>query len=284
MNQSLVNRVRLLVASVGILFVMVLFSACSGGAIIGTSGPNGSTQVTGSVVSVNSQAHSVTLNVNGQQITVTGLTDTQIQALQTQTGKQYTIQVSSAGTNTYAINAGTDPLENDNGTPSITTQNTSNTQVGEIEFIGAVQSSTASSVTVRTPDGQTLQMNIVNGQSDLSDLNGVVPGVGQLVQVKAVTNPDGSFMISKLDAPKADDLQKQNIVTYTGMTISAVGADNKLNFKVGNKSFSYQIGIGADLKDFNNNAQSVSSNVMVKADVQFNGSTGTVTSISNAND
>lgn len=285
MKQILVSRLRLLVVSVCSLFIMVLFTACSG-SLVGSAGPNGSTQVTGSVVSVNPQAHSVVLNVNGQQVTVSGLTDAQVQALQTQVGKQYTIQVTQAGTSTYSINTGTDPHEDDNGTPGITAQNTPGAnEPGSIEYIGSVQSSGNGSITVRMPDGQALQMNIVNGQSDLGDLNGVLPGAGQLVQVKAVANPDGSFMLSKLDLPKADDVaQQQNVVTYQGVTTSAVGADGKLNFKVGNKSFSYQIGTGADLKNFANNAQSIGNNVAVKVEVVFNGATGSIMSVDTAND
>jgi len=284
MKQVQVSRLRLLVVSVCSLFIMVLFTACSG-TLIGSAGPNGGTQVTGSVVSVNPQTHSVVLNVNGQQVTVSGLTDAQVQALQTQVGKQYTVQVTQAGTSTYSITAGTDPQEDDNGTPGITAQNTPEAnEPGSIEYIGSVQSSGNGSITVRMPDGQSLQMNIVNGQSDLGDLNGSLPGVGQFVQVKAVANPDGSFMLSKLDLPKADDMQQQNVVTYQGVTISAVGADNKLNFKVGNKSFGYQIGTGADLKDFTNNAQSIGNNMTVKVKVVFSGSTGSVMSVDNAND
>lgn len=284
MNQVLVSRLRLLVASVCCLFIMVLFTACSG-TLVGSAGPNGSAQITGSVVSVNPQTHSVVLNVNGQQVTVSGLTDAQVQALQTQVGKQYTVQVTPAGTSTYSINAGTDPHEDDNSTQGITTQNTSGAnEPGSIKYIGAVQSSGNGHITVRMPDGQALQMNIVNGQSDLGDLNGVLPGVGQLVQVEAAANPDGSFMLSKLDIPKADDVQQQNVVTYQGVTISAVGADNKLNFKVGNKSFSYQIGAGADLAHFANNARSIGNNVTVKVEVVFNGSTGSAMSVDTAND
>ncbi|HEU5229462.1 MAG TPA: hypothetical protein VFU49_16710 [Ktedonobacteraceae bacterium] len=283
MNQTLVKHVRLLVVSVCSLFIMVLFTACSG-TLIGSPGPNGSTQVTGSIVSTNPQTHSVVLNVNGQQVTVSGLTDAQVQALQTQAGKQFTIQVTQAGTNTYSINTGTDPQEDDNGTPGITAQDTPEAnEPGSIEYIGSVQSSANGNITVRMPDGQSLQMNIVNGQSDLGDSNGIIPGVGQLVQVKATANPDGSFMLSKLDIPKADDIQEQNIVSYQGITTSAVGPDHKLNFKVGNKSFSYQIGVGADLKDFANNAQSIGNNMTVKVKVVFNGSTGSAMSVDNAN-
>lgn len=283
MNQTLVKHVRLLVVSVCSLFIMVLFTACSG-TLIGSPGPNGSTQVTGSVVSANPQTHSVVLNVNGQQVTVSGLTDAQVQALQTQAGKQFTIQVTQAGTNTYSINTGTDPQEDDNGTPGITAQDTPEAnEPGSIEYIGSVQSSANGNITVRMPDGQSLQMNIVNGQSDLGDSNGIIPGVGQLVQVKATANPNGSFMLSKLDIPKADDIQQQNVVTYQGVTTSAVGADNKLNFKVGNKSFSYQISVGADLKDFANNPQSIGNNMTVKVKVVFNGSTGSAMSVDNAN-
>jgi len=127
-----------------------------------------------------------------------------------------------------------------------------------------------------------LSMNIMNSQTDLGDLNGALPSVGRLVKVKAIASAtDGSFTVSKLGASKPDETQDQNTVKYQGVTTSAVGTDNELNFRVGNKSFSYPIVAGADLKDFNYNAQTIGTNFTVQAKVVFNGSTGTVVSVDN---
>jgi hypothetical protein len=56
-----------------------------------------------------------------------------------------------------------------------------------------------------------------------------------------------------------------------------------IHFAVGNKGFSYAIGSNADLGDFNGNAQSIANNASVKVEVTFNGATGSVTKVSNAN-
>jgi len=268
---------------------MMLFSACQGFAIPGTNGTSGSMTVTGQLQSVNAPAHSATLSVNGQQVSVNGLTDQQVALLQSQQGKTFTIQVTQNGTNTYTISANTAPQENNNATPGVTSNapaGTSNgvNEPGTVEFMGTVQSTGNGNITVRVPDGQGLSMNIVNGQTNLEDLNGALPSVGQLVKVTATANTaDGSFTASKLDLAKPDQTQDQNTVKYQGVTTSAVGADNKLNFKVGNKSFSFPIGPGADLKDFNFNAQTIGNNFTVKAKVVFNGTTGAVVSVDNGN-
>lgn len=278
---------NMFIVIIGTLLMMMLFTACQG---LATTGTNGGATITGQVQSVNGAAHSVTLNVNGQQVTVSGLTDQQIALLQSQQGKKFTIQGTQTGTNTYTISTNTQPQENDNATPEVTSNTPENTnnndavnEPGSINFIGTVQSTSSSSITVRMPDGQGLSMNIVNGQTDMQDLNGAQVSGGQRVKVTASANPDGSFTISKLAFPKSDETQDQNTVKYQGVTTSAVGADNILNFKVGNKSFSFPIATGADLKDFNFNAHAISSNLPIKAKVNFNGSTGTVQSVDNGN-
>jgi len=94
---------------------MMLFTACQGFAIPGTNnGTSGSITVTGQVQSVNAPAHSATFNVNGQQVTINGLTDQQVSLLQSQQGKTFTVQVTQTGTNTYTISANTEPQENNN--------------------------------------------------------------------------------------------------------------------------------------------------------------------------
>src|SRR5437016_6219780 len=124
MNKFLPSRVHMFVVGICSLFIMMLFSACQGFAIPGTNGTNGtsgSMTVTGQVQSVNAPAHSATLSVNGQQVTVNGLTDQQVSLLQSQQGKTFTIQVTQTGTNTYTISANTAPRENNNAAPGVTT-------------------------------------------------------------------------------------------------------------------------------------------------------------------
>jgi len=289
MNKFLSGRLQMFIVVISSLFVMMLFTACQGLGVPGTNSTNGSLTITGQVQSVNASAHSATLSVNGQQVTVNGLTDQQVSLLQPQLNKTFSIQVTQAGTNTYTISANTNPQENNNATPGVTSNTPTNTnngvnEPGTIDFMGTVQSASNGSITVRMPDGQGLPMSIVNGQTDLGDLNGALPSVGQSVKVTATANPtDGSFTASKLDIAKPDQAQDQNTVKYQGITTSGVGTDNKLNFKVGNKSFSYPIGTGAELKDFNFNAQSIGSGFTVKAKVVFNGTTGTAISVDNAN-
>src|SRR5579863_6114322 len=90
---------RLLVCVVS-LVIIALLAACGSN----TAGTNtaGTTSLTGTVVSVNAAQHSAVLTVNGQQVTVSGLTDQQVAALQTQVGKVYTFQVTGSG-NSYTI-------------------------------------------------------------------------------------------------------------------------------------------------------------------------------------
>src|SRR5260370_10484912 len=289
MNKFLSGRLKMLIVVISSLFVMMLFTACQGLGVPGTNSTNGSLTITGQVQSVNASAHSATLSVNGQQVTVNGLTDQQVSSLQSQLNKTFSVQVTQAGTNTYTISANTNPQENNNATPGVTSNTPTNTnngvnEPGTIDFMGTVQRVSNGSITVGMPDGQGLPMSIVNVQTHLGTLNGALPSVGQSVKVTATANPtDGSFTASKLDIAKPDQAQDQNTVKYQGITTSGVGTDNKLNFKVGNKSFSYPIGTGAELKDFNFNAQSIGSGFTVKAKVVFNGTTGTAISVDNAN-
>lgn len=289
MNKFLTGRVQMFIAGICSLFIMMLFSACQGFAIPGTNGTTEKATLTGQVQSVNTSAHSTTLNVNGQQVTVNGLTDQQIALLQSQQGKTFTIQVIQAGINTYIISDNTQPQENNNATHGVINnmpENNNNgvNEPGTIEFVGKVQAVNNSSITVGMPDGQGLLMNNVNGQTDEEDLNGAQLSVGQLVKVNATANTiDGSFIASKLGLAKPDDVQNQNIVKYQGVTTSAVSTDNNLSFKLGNKSFKFVIGTGADLDDFNYNAQNIGNTIPVKVKVVFSGATGTVLSVGRAN-
>ena len=78
MNQFLLGRMRWVIVCACSLFVMLLFTACSG--TIGTGTSSGT--ITGSVVSVNQANHSATVNVNGQQFTINGLSDPQVSQIQ----------------------------------------------------------------------------------------------------------------------------------------------------------------------------------------------------------
>lgn len=289
MNKIFPSHIRMFIVGLGSLFIMILFSACQGFAVPGTNGTSSSATLTGQVQSVNAPVHSATFNVNGQQFTINGLTDQQVSLLQSQLSKTFSIQGMQTSTNTYTISTNTQPLENNNAAPGVVSNNPENTnngvnEPGTIDFIGTVHRTSNGNITVGMPDGQELSMNIVNGLSDLGDLNGALPSVGQLVKVTTTANTnDGSFTVSKLDLAKPDEVQDQNTIKYQGFTTSTVGADNKLNFKVGNKNFSFPIVSGADLKDFNFNAQNIGNNSSVKAKVAFTGNTGTVVSVDNGN-
>jgi hypothetical protein len=269
---------RRFVIGIAILALMALFTACAG---VGTNGANGNLTVSGSVVSVSPQNHSVTLNINGQQKTISGLTDQEISLLQGHVGKMYSIQVTQNSDGSYEIVTGTNPTAE--GTPETgETPTTGETpgaiQPGSINFTGKVQSVSNNSIVVSLPDGKSLTMSIINGQTDVSDFNGQQITRGELIKVETTANTNGSFLASKLK--KADSAD--NVVDFQGVTTSAVGADHMIHFAVGNKSFSYAIGSNADLGDFSGNAQNIGNHANVKVEVTFNGTTGAVTKVSNA--
>jgi hypothetical protein len=280
MKQHVMRR---FVVGIAILALMALFTACAG---VGTNGGNGNLTVSGSVVSVSPQNHSVTLNINGQQKTISGLTDQEISALQGQVGKMYAIQVTQNSDGSYEIVTGSNPTAED--TPGAgETPTTGETPVanepGSINFTGKVQSASNNSIVVSLPDGSSLTMSIVSGQTNLSDFNNALPTAGRTITVQATANTtDGSFLASKLGQADSGDLQSQNVVDFQGVTSSAVGADHMIHFAVGNKSFSYAIGSNADLSDFSGNAQNIGNHANVKVEVTFNGTTGTATKVSSA--
>jgi hypothetical protein len=278
MNQNVVKQI---VVGIAALVLMIMFTACAGvGAT--TGGPNNFT-LQGSVVSVDPVNHSVTLNFNGQQKTINGLTNDQVTFLQNQMGKGFSIQVTQNSNGTYNIEAGTnlqsDETPNLNETPN--SNETANVnEPGSIDFIGNVQSVNTSSIVVKLPDGSTLPMSIVTGQTDLSKFNGALPGVNQVVKVSATAN-NGSFTAKELKPTDSGDLQDQNTVTFQGVTTQAVSSDRVIHFTVGNRSFNFPIVSTAELKDFNGNAQSIANATSVKVNVQFNGTSGTAIDVSN---
>lgn len=267
--------VKQIVVGIVALVLMVFVTACAG---VGTTTSGGSTTLTvqGSVVTVNPVNHSVTLSFNGQTKTINGLTNDQVAFLQSQIGKGFSIQVTQNSDGTYSIEAGTNLQANE--TPS-TNETPGVNEPGSIDFIGNVTTSGNGNIVVSMPNGSSLSMK-TNG-TDLGDFNGSLPGVGTRVSVEATANTDGSFTATKLSAAKSDD--DASIVTFQGVTTSAVGSDRVIHFAVGNKSFSFQIPSTADLTDFNNNAQSIGNNVSVKVTAQFSGTTGTAIKVETQN-
>ena len=83
---------------------MILFTACAG-----VARTTGATTITGRVVSVNTAQHSAILDVNGQQVTVSGLTDQEVTTLQAQVGKTYTLQVTQSSGTSYTMNPNSTP-------------------------------------------------------------------------------------------------------------------------------------------------------------------------------
>ncbi len=301
MNTILQRRVQMFAIGICSLFLMIVISACSGVAGTG-SGGSGSAAITGSIQAVNATAHSVTVSVsaNGQQqqFVVGGLTDVQVTELQANVGKTYTFQVTQNG-NSYTITTGSNPQADSNATQGVSnTTNTTTTTMsndsqttganesGSIDFIGKVQSTNGNSLTVSMPNGDTLSVNIT-AQTDRGDLlNGQV-NQGQTIKVDAIANAaDGSFIANKLDQVDPEDMQnpvKLNTVDFTGITTSAVGTDNVIHFRVGNKDYSFTSGPTTQMEDFANN-QGIASNQSIKVDVQYNGSAATVLKVGNGND
>jgi hypothetical protein len=271
---------------------MVLISACAG-----VGGTNNS--ITGSITSIDRVNHSVRVNANGQSITIKGLSDQELNALQSQVGKTYTISATQESDGSYQINSGTNPQPDENTpegnstpeanqTPDVNETPNSNepqgvNEPGTISFIGKVQNVGNGSIVVSMPNGSNLSLS--TSGADLSDFNGAQPGIGQLIKVEANANTnDGSFTATKLKLSDSSDVQDQNTVDFQGVTTSAVGSDRMIHFKVGSKSFSFPIASTADLSDFNGNAQSIQNNATVKVKVLFSGNNGSVTKVGSSND
>ncbi len=274
MNQKVVKQ---MVVGIAALVLMIMFTACAG---VGTTSSNGLTNLTfsGSVVSVDTANHSVTLNVNGQTKTINNIPDNVMSNLQNQVGKFYSIQVTQNSNGSYSIESGTNVTPEANETPD-SNQTTSANEPGSIDFIGSVQSANSANIVVKMPDSSTITL-VVNSQTDLSKLNGSLPNVNQIVKVSA-TASNGSFIATELKPADSGDLQNQSTVTFQGVTTQAVGADRMIHFTVGNRSYIFPIVTTAELKDFNGNAQSIANATSVKVDVQYNGTSGTVIDVSN---
>ena len=288
MNQILLGRVRWVIVCACSLFVMLLFTACSGAIGNGTSAGT----ITGSVVSVNQANHSATVSVNGQQFTINGLSDQQVSQIQGTVGKTWSFQV-SGNNGSYELSSGTDPQENDNGTPEANvtpeaneTPNANETpdanvsEPASLSYSGVVQSVNANSISVKMPNGEVLSMSI-NNLTDRGDFGTGLPTVGQRVKVKATANADGSFTASKLDMVSSDDQanpSELNTLDIQGVTTSAVGSSNVLHLKAGNKTFAVTLAPTTRLEDFTN-VQSIASGQSVKVEILFNGATATAVKV-----
>ena len=282
----LIHRFPIIVVCVVSILFMALFAACSGVAVPTTNSPS---TVTGTIKSVDTTNGSVTLTVNGQDVTINGLSSAQAAQLQSQVGKTYSITAVQNSDGSYTISTGSNTITIAVGTPAgIQTPGSNGAGsagapvAGTISFIGKVQNSSSNNIVVSLPDGSTVSLAI-NAQTDQSDFNGTPVAGGATIKVDANANTDGSYTATKLGSTDQSDLSnptKLNTVEYHGVTTSGVGSDNKLNFTVGNKSYSFAIGSGADLSDFNNNAQGIQANQMVKVTVLFSGSNGSITKVS----
>jgi hypothetical protein len=289
MQHLIIHRFRVAMACVVGLTLLILLTACAG---VGSTA--GTTSIRGNVVSVNASQHSAVLTINGQQVTVSGLTDQQVAALQPQVGKTYSLQVTGSGT-AYTIDPNSTPELSETETaqptatqPPVVTQQLTSTQAptmftpGSIQFLGTERSVSSSSITVSMPNGSTLAMSITP-LTDRSHFGGGLPSTGQLIKVEATANADSSFTAVKLEPTDANDVVKQNIVQYKGLTTSAVGADRVVHFKVGTRSYTFTIGATTDLSDVGGNAQAIGANQFVKVKVQFAGSTSTVLKVDISN-
>lgn len=278
---------KFVLSALGII-LLVLFTACAG---VGSSGSI--TSITGTITGVDAAHHSVTLDVNGQTYTISGLSDQEVQTLQSQVGKTYTIQVTQNSDGSFSITVGTNPILSPNETPGVneSPEATGTPEAGEtpsatngtdsISFIGPVQSASSSSLTAKLPDGSSLTVAI-NAQTDLSSLNGTQLSTGQTVKVDALAGANG-FVAEKIKLADAGDQADANTVDFQGHVTQAVGSDHVLHFTVGNRTFSYAISSSADLSDFGGNASAITSGQAVKVKVQFTGTTGSIIKISNAN-
>ena len=189
-------------------------------------------------------------------------------------------------------------VSNGQSTTGTTTTTTSSTQVqptttqsssptaqpvafkaGGISFIGPVKSITSSSLVMSAPNGQTYTMAIT-AQTDRSAFGGSLPSVGASVDMDSTINPDGSLRATILKPARQGD-PDLNVIAYTGMTTSAVGANRVLHFTAGVKSYTFTIPATAVLTDFGGNAQAIGNNVAVKVKVQY--PANTVVSVGNPN-
>jgi len=119
----------------------------------------------------------------------------------------------------------------------------------------------------------------INAQTDRSAYGGGLPTVGSSVDMDSAINPDGSLTATILKPAQPGD-PDINVIAYTGITTSPVGADRVIHFTAGVKSYTFTIPAPADLSDFGGNAQAIGTNVSVKVKVSY--PANTIVSIGNA--
>src|SRR5947209_11398992 len=123
MTKKMIQRFRQAGASIAVCVVALVFmlavSACAG--VAGNT--TGNTTLSGSLVSVDAQHHSVSLNFNGQTFTINGLTDQEIAQLQAALQSHnlnFSFNVTKNSDGSYNISTGPNSVteENNNETPN----------------------------------------------------------------------------------------------------------------------------------------------------------------------
>jgi hypothetical protein len=162
--------------------------------------------------------------------------------------------------------------------PPVSTNTPAAFKAGGISFIGPVKSITSTSLVMSAPNGHTFTMAIT-AQTDRSAFGGNLPAVGASVDMDSTINPDGSLTATILKPAQPGD-PDLNVIAYTGITTSAVGADRVLHFTAGVTSYTFTIPAAAVLTDYNGNAQAIGINAPVKVKVSY--PANTVVSVGNA--
>jgi Domain of unknown function (DUF5666) len=190
----------------------------------------------------------------------------------------------SSGTNPATSTGSTQsPQGTTTGSTPQNQNNSSTNQPGSISFIGTIQSSDATSVTVSMPNGDTLPVTF-NAATDRRDFPQFTNG--QLIDVNASTLTDGVFVAKDLkavDQKDAQDPQKRSEIDFKAIVTSPVGADNVIHFQVGNKSYSVTANGGTQLKGGFTSVQSIQPNQAVKLNIQYNGTNSTLLKVDNGN-
>lgn len=190
---------------------------------------------------------------------------------------------SGSGTGQTPTGATITPTTNTQAQPTSTQQPVTNQtpvafKAGGISFIGPVKSITSNRLVMSAPNGQTYTLAITP-QTDRSAYGGSLPAVGASVDMDSVINPDGSLTATILKPAQPGD-PDVNVIAYTGITTSAVGADRVLHFTAGTKSYNLTIPATANLSDFGGNAQAIAVNTAVKVKIQY--PANTIVSVGNA--
>ena len=151
--------------------------------------------------------------------------------------------------------------------PPVSTNTPAAFKAGGISFIGPVKSITSTSLVMSAPNGHTFTLAIT-AQTDRSAFGGNLPAVGASVDMDSTINPDGSLTATILKPAQPGD-PDLNVIAYTGITTSAVGADRVLHFTAGVTSYTFTIPATAVLTDYNGNAQAIGINASVKVKVSY---------------